>query len=110
MSGNSDTNTAETKLDLILKAIESLSMRTNVLEDFAAKVDTNRRAAEAPATTTSRPMMTTQDFDPSLSTAKEPRISLPEKFDGSRSKFQGFVNQVQLIITLQSQRYPTDKS
>ena len=34
MSGGEDINTTETKLDLILKAIESLSMRTNILENF----------------------------------------------------------------------------
>lgn len=42
------------------------------------------------------------------SDVKEPRISLPEKFDGTRSKFRGFVNQVRLIFLLQPQRYTTD--
>jgi hypothetical protein len=27
---------------------------------------------------------------------KEPKISLPAKFDGSRAQFQGFINQVPL--------------
>jgi hypothetical protein len=30
--------------------------------------------------------------------APEPQISLPEKFDGMRLKFRGFVNQVRLIM------------
>jgi hypothetical protein len=38
---------------------------------------------------------------------KEPRISLLDKFDGTRSKFQGFVNQVHLVIQLHLHRYPT---
>lgn len=114
MSGSEDMNTTETKLDLILKAIESLSMRTNILEDFAATVDAKQRASKTseslPTIVTSTTMLPTQALGPSPSTIKEPRVSLPEKFDGSRSKFRGFVNQVQLIIALQPQRYPTDES
>lgn len=41
---------------------------------------------------------------------KEPRISFPEKFDGTRSKFRGFVNQVRLVTLLQPHRYPTEGS
>ena len=41
---------------------------------------------------------------------KEPQISMPEKFDGTRSKFRGFINQVQLITILQPERYPTKES
>ena len=41
---------------------------------------------------------------------REPRIALPEKFDGTRSKFRGFINQVQLAIELQPQSYPTPRS
>ena len=40
--------------------------------------------------------------------AKEPQVSLPEKFDDTHSKFWGFVNLVQLITILQPQRYPMD--
>ena len=38
---------------------------------------------------------------------KEPRISLPKKFDGNWSKFQGFVNQVRLVLRLHPQQYAT---
>jgi len=40
--------------------------------------------------------------------ALEPKISLPEKFDGTRPKFRGFVNQGRLIIQLHPCRYPDD--
>ena len=40
--------------------------------------------------------------------SKEPKISLPTKFDGTRSQFRGFLNQVQLVIKLHPSRYPTD--
>ncbi|KAG0611152.1 hypothetical protein M758_7G119800 [Ceratodon purpureus] len=35
---------------------------------------------------------------------------MPEKFDGTRSKFRGFIDQVQLITMLQPERYPTEES
>jgi hypothetical protein len=41
---------------------------------------------------------------------KEPRISLPEKFDGTRSEYRGFINQVKLIISLHPSRYSSDKA
>jgi hypothetical protein len=40
--------------------------------------------------------------------AQEPQISLPEKFDGTRSKFRSFVNQVRLIMQLHPHRYFDD--
>ena len=42
--------------------------------------------------------------------SKEPMISLPAKFDGRRSQFRGFLNQVRLVIKLHPSRYPTDVS
>ena len=38
----------------------------------------------------------------SQQTPKEPRIVLPEKFDGTRSEFQDFVNHIRLIFRLQA--------
>ena len=41
---------------------------------------------------------------------KEPKICLPIKFDGIRSQFRGFLNQVRLVIQMHPSRYPTDAS
>ena len=41
---------------------------------------------------------------------KEPKLSLPAKFDGTRSQFRGFLNQVRLVIQMHPSRYPTDIS
>jgi hypothetical protein len=38
---------------------------------------------------------------------KEPLINLSDKFDGTRSKFQSFVNQMCLVIHFHLHRYPT---
>ena len=42
------------------------------------------------------------------SSPKEPKICLPGKFDGNRSQFRGFLNQVRLVIHMHPNRYPTD--
>ena len=41
---------------------------------------------------------------------REPKIGLPTKFDGNRSQFRGFLNQVRLVIQMHPSRYPTDAS
>ena len=41
---------------------------------------------------------------------KEPDISLTTKFDGTRSQFSVFLNQVQAVIQMHPTRYPTDAS
>ena len=41
---------------------------------------------------------------------REPKICLPAKFDGTRSQFRGFLNQVRLVIQMHPTRYPTDIS
>ena len=41
---------------------------------------------------------------------KEPKIGLPVKFDGIRSQFRGFLNQVRLVLQMHPSRYPTDAS
>jgi len=85
MTGSGDINMIESKLDLVLKAIDSLSMKTNVLDDFAAKVNTNSRVIEASQSMSpdsiSRTSLPIQNSN--MATTKEPRISLPDKFDGS---------------------------
>jgi hypothetical protein len=43
-----------------------------------------------------------------VSPAKEPRASLPDKFDGNRSKFRGFINQITLVFYLNPARYAND--
>ena len=40
---------------------------------------------------------------------KEPRVSLPDKFDGDRTKLRDFVNQIRLVFRLQPQRYSTEE-
>jgi len=85
MTRSEDVNMIESKLDLVLKAIDFLSMKTNVLEGFAAKINTNFTVVEtsqsmSPASIsgTSLPIQNSN-----ITTKKEPRISFLDKFDGS---------------------------
>ncbi|CAG8710489.1 5983_t:CDS:1, partial [Cetraspora pellucida] len=41
---------------------------------------------------------------------REPKVSLPDKFDETYSKFRGFLNQIQLIICLQPSYYTNDRT
>jgi hypothetical protein len=41
---------------------------------------------------------------------KEPRINLPDKFDSTRSKFRGFVNQVHFTIQRHQHCYSNDRT
>ena len=47
---------------------------------------------------------------PIIQERKEPLVSFPDKFDGTRSRFRGFVKQMRLITALQAERYPTKES
>ena len=51
-----------------------------------------------------------QQASSSQSFLKEPKLSLPAKFDGNRSQFRGFLNQVRLVFQMHPNRYPTDTS
>jgi Retrotransposon gag protein len=46
-------------------------------------------------------------LQPLAQRAPEPKVKLPSSFDGTRSQFRGFINQVQLVFRLQPHRYPT---
>jgi hypothetical protein len=121
MSGVQEINmvdSQESKLDAILKVIEALTARTGALENLASGIGTSPGAeipqpiqhvvVEGP---TLLPFQgngcSRQYLDNGTAKYREPRISLPKKFDRTRSKFQGFINQVQFITFLQSERYPT---
>ncbi|KAH7422150.1 hypothetical protein KP509_13G093300 [Ceratopteris richardii] len=47
---------------------------------------------------------------PNTSFMKKPKICMLEKFDGDRTKFHGFLQQVKLYICMQPDRYPDEAS
>jgi len=92
---NNNSVTSDIDLHQIISALEHLRQENNELRDIVSHLQTQPRPPTPPAL--------------SIETKhREPKIALPEKFDGSRSKFRGFLNQIRLIIQLHPQRYPND--
>ncbi len=120
MAGGQDVSMAESfesKLDAIMNALATLSHRTAEIEGVMARLHNDR----ASVTTQSKghPSQGFVSREAALLSArqdlvvqqrKEPRVSLPDKFDGTCSKFCGFVNKIWLITALQAERYPTEES
>ena len=80
-------------LDQILVAVQQLQHENANLRNSVQEL-------QAARTVIPHPIM-----DPS---ATEPNVSLPDKFDGTRSRLRGFINQIHLIIHLQPRRYSND--
>jgi hypothetical protein len=105
-SGVQEINMAdshESNLDAVLKATEALIARTGALENLASGVGTSpgakipqltqHVAVEGPTPLPSqRNNCSNQNLDGGGAKYREPRVSLPEKFNDIQSKFQGFVN------------------
>jgi hypothetical protein len=88
---------SETNIDLnqILAALQHLQQENVALRDSVNRMqDQPQPRAPIPAALA---MVT-----------PEPKISLPEKFDGTRPKYRGFLNHVHLIIQLHPHRYLDD--
>jgi Retrotransposon gag protein len=120
MAGGQDitmTESSESKLDAIMNALATLSQRIAEIEGVMARLHNDGASVIAQAGVHqsqsfvpegAAPPSTQQD--PMVQQRKEPRVSLPDKFDGTRAKFRGFVNQIRLITALQPERYPTEES
>ena len=96
----------ESKLDVVLKAIEAFTARIGVLENLASWIGINQ-GAKLP-----KPMQHVVVEGPTLLQFQGNICSnqnLPEKFDGIQLKFWQFVNHVQPITILQSKFYPIDQ-
>jgi hypothetical protein len=64
--------------------------------------------AWAPPTVQTLPVAQTSHVNEPARNAKEPKFIIPGKFDESRSKFHGFVQQVNFFLGLHSSPYPDD--
>ena len=110
------TESAESKLDTIMNTLAALPQRTMEIEGVIARlhndgmsriVQPKDHQLQTPASEEAISVRVQQN--PTIQW-KEPRVSLPEKFDGTRSKFRGFVNQIRLVTVLQLERYPTEEA
>jgi len=88
---------SESNIDLtqILTALQHLQQENAVLRDLVTRLQ-------------NQPPPPTPVLLVLAMVAPEPKISLPEKFDGTHLKFRGFVNQVRLIMQLHPYHYFDD--
>ena len=84
---------SSSNLDQILAALQQLQHENANLRNSVQELQ---------AATLVRPH---PSIDPS---AVKPNVSLPDKFDGTRSHLRGFINQIRLIIHLQPRCYSDD--
>lgn len=120
MAGGQDismTESSESKLDAIMNALATLSQRTAEIEGVVARLHNDGVSGIAQSklhqpqiSALGETTLPQVRQEPLVLQHKEPRVSLPDKFDGTRSKFRGFVNQIRLITVLQPERYPTEES
>jgi hypothetical protein len=73
-------------------------------------IQSNNKMAQASPMTQALPITQTTHANVPTSNAKEPKFIMPEKFDGTRSKFCGFVQQVNLFLWLHSSCHPNDST
>ena len=79
----------------IMPTLQQLQLENEILRDSLRELQ---------ASTSMNPHPIEPNHPPSLASPTpnsyilEPKVSLPDKFDGSRSRLRGFVNQIRLII------------
>ena len=93
--GDNNNVTPDIDLRQIVNALEHLRQENNELRNMVSHLQAPPPSPQTLSTPTQY---------------REPKIALPEKFDGSRSKFRGFLNQIRLIIQLHPHRYPDDST
>lgn len=119
MVGSQDvsmTKSFESKFDILMNTINALTTRLAEVEGCLAY---NNSSSGTTSTRINQPFtsgpqeiilhVVRQDLVHAQQ-CKEPRVSLPKKFDGTQSNFRGIINQVQLITMLQPKRHPTKES
>ena len=103
-------------LNQIMTALQQLQLENEILRDsfreLQARISTTPSLIQPQLPTnpaTPEPQLPTM---PTLSSPYilESKLSLLDKFDDTRARLRGFINQIRLIIRLQPQRYPTDFS
>jgi hypothetical protein len=90
-----DNSESNIDLNQILAALQHLQQENAALRDLVTRMQ-------------AQPQPPTPVLAALAMVAPEPKINLPEKFDGTCPKFRGFVSQVRLIMQLHPRRYSDD--
>jgi hypothetical protein len=89
----SDQAPADPRIEILMQQVSNLTEAIRERDEIARVAAIT--AAQA------------RDQTPTILT--EPKVPLPEKFDGSRQKLRGFLNQLTLLFTLNPTRYANDQ-
>jgi len=81
-----------TLMEEVLVVLRNFEQENQILHEYVVHLQTNQASTSLGCISTTKPQQ------------KKPWISLFDKFDGTCSKFRGFVNQVCLIIQLHPHR------
>jgi len=98
---------AEEWTDMV-NAIRDLQSQNLTLQNNLAQAQAEAQSAQAAAAQAPARAQKPQPSPAPTPKVLEPKISLPEKFDGTRNKFRGWLNSIRLMFALQPGRYPTD--
>ena len=100
------------RINQLMEAMHQLQLENDNLRESLRKLqvgtpmEVEGKDNSLPTSTNVLPIGSGSRLSPT--TSMEPNISLPDKFDGTRKHFRGFINQIKLIIQLQPQRYADD--
>ena len=95
------------RINQLMEAMHHLQLENDNLRESLRKLqvgtpmEVEGKDNSPPTSTNVLPIEPGSSSRPSPTTSMEPNISLPDKFDGTRKHFRGFINQVKLIIKLQ---------
>jgi hypothetical protein len=84
-----------TLMEEVLNVLRNIKLENQTLCEYITHLQTNQASTSLGCISTTQPR------------PKMPWINLPNKFDNTGSKFQGFVNQVHLVTQLHPHWYPT---
>jgi hypothetical protein len=88
----------------VLPEVSALQEQVRQLTHFVQEMQT-QRAEERTPTPASHPQSNLN-----ASPSGGPKVKLPEKFNGNRSRFRGFIHQLELVFSLRPFEYSSDSS
>lgn len=97
-AGDQPTNLTESDLKQLLQRIAALEDENHNMRQQGSRLEQENQHLR----TITPPLVQT-------ATVSLPKVTLPDKYDGNRSSFRGFVNQLNLLFVLNGPRYPTDR-
>jgi hypothetical protein len=97
-----------TELQQIMSMLQQLKQDNDAIRQENSLLRQRMDQIQTSQASTSVPITQASQVEPPTS-VKAPKISMPDKFDGNRRKFRGFINQVKLVFQMLPNTYDTDR-